>query len=211
MGCSGSKSDTSKKPLLTGFNTDTLSTGDLVLFSSENPQNRTLLQSATQNRWQHVALAVHLPQLYAEHGILLLESAAQYSDGLVDVLTSKVRTGGVRLVDLHSRLRVAGACEIAVRRWQPSCDDERLSTATVFAAIVKHSGNGHAKKSIQVVRYRAPTIPPPLPSSAQLVASCLHDVGLLRSSSVSAKAFAKSSLSTVDGRYAGLEFVQKVS
>jgi hypothetical protein len=208
MGCAGSKYtvDDSGTPEPTGFNINQLGTGDLVLFSdAELPKSK--LKRALQNKWSHVAMIVHMPELYPGMGIMLLESSPCYSDGLVDVLSGHVRTSGVRLVDLRSRLLTVTEREIACRKWLSSSGraerDERTSALNAFSAIVQNSGKSTERKAIQLAMSPIPerdAADEPIPAAGQLVAACLQRMHLLSArkppSNYEAKTFTKTSLST---------------
>jgi hypothetical protein len=220
MGCKGSKSENVNKklPQLTGFNLNSLGSCDLVLFSAEDRWSQSIIRAATHSKWTHIGMVVHLPELYPEQGILLLESSSHYEDGLVDVLTGVVRTSGVRLVDLQARIQATAGREIACRKWQSSLNaDNRITSLHVFDAIKQSSGKPYERSALQLSMSALPVNQTPDESSlfcSELVAACLQKLRVLSgnksANSYTPKSFTKSSFGLISCVYDKLEYVQKI-
>ena len=167
-------------------------------------------------------MVVHLPELYPELGMLLLESSSHYEDGLVDVLTGVERTSGVRLVDLQSRIQATAGREIACRKWYSTCagssaEDERVTALAVFASIIQSSGKPYEKSALQLSMSALPINQSPDESSlfcSELVAACLQKLQVLSgrrsSNSYTPKSFTKNSIGLINSAYSKLEYIQKI-
>jgi hypothetical protein len=206
MGCRGSKEKKYTDRQL--FNINSLGTGDCVFFAKDTKTSHKLVQWATRSEWNHVGLVVYLPELYPKHGNLLLESSPDYTDGLVDILSGKVRSSGVRLVDLNSRIQTSTDDEIACRQWRKDNRAARTDTETTFACIVKCSNKPYEQSMLQLVVSATPINQAPDESSlfcSELVASCLQGmriVGMQKSSnSYTPATLGKKRLKTTAGSY----------
>lgn len=221
MGCKSSKSsDVNRKiPQRTAFNLNSLGNCDLVLFSAEDRWSQSIIRAATHSKWTHVGMVVHLPELYPELGMLLLESSSHYGDGLVDVLTGVVRTSGVRLVDLQGRIQATTGREIACRKWSSTyaAHDERVTTLSMFDAIKQSSGKPYERSALQLSMSALPVNQTPDESSlfcSELVAACLQKLlvisGKKSANSYTPKSFTKDSFGLINSSYAKLEYIQEI-
>lgn len=115
MGCMKSKpvDKEYKTANLHNVNLSLLKTGDVILFADNKSIGNKLTRLFTHSEWTHVGLVVNSPGLYENHGPMLFESNREYPDQLKDISTTTIIKGGVRLVDLDSRIRTSHSDEIA--------------------------------------------------------------------------------------------------
>lgn len=219
MGCTSSKysTDSSITPRQTGYDIQTLGTGDLVFFSQTNTVAQSLITVATRSKWTHVGLVIDLPTLYPTQSPLMLESCNNYEDDLVDLLSGETLKSGVRLVSLRDRLQLVRDREIAVRELEidTNFNTDHIDAVNIFGVVASFCRKPYEKSKLQLIMSASPFNQRRDESSlfcSELVAAALQRLNLLNSrkssNSYTPKSFTKKSFGMLCGQHHTLVYVQ---
>lgn len=184
MGCAKSKEVAVEGRCLTSradtISVDQLRTGDLVLFGATVARD-AIIGSRTQTRWTHVGVVMHVPEFYTARGPMLLECADAFADELPDLAWKyTVRTSGVRLVDLHSRIQLSNAQVITCRQlYMGTSAACQLGDAHALEFINLAAGREHGTMGADLNTFKRTRLAPI--SASELAALALLHLGISHS------------------------------
>jgi len=181
MGCAKSKEMPVEGRRLTSgadsVSVDHLRTGDLVLFGATVARD-AIIGSRTQTQWTHIGVVMHVPEFYNARGPMLLECADTFTDELPDLAWKyNVRTSGVRLVDLHSRIQLSDAQVIACRQlYMGTSATCQLGDAHALEFITLAAGREHGTVGADLNTFKRTRLAPI--SASELAALALLHLGI---------------------------------
>jgi hypothetical protein len=107
----------------------TLATGDLVLFNEGGGILEKAVRFGTQSEWNHIGMIVN----YGKNGLYIYEARRTAEDNLIDYVTGKPLSCGVRMVPAAARIR-----------WEQNAGDlYKIVARKVFPKLTR--ANDHMK------------------------------------------------------------------